>query len=70
VFYKSIPVPGTPTDVTVSRDHKWLAIIYTAADGSGGRVAVFAIDGYGDLSLAATSSPIGVAAFNGVAISQ
>ena len=69
-FYKSVPVPGVPTDVTVSSDRKWLAVIYTAADGSGGRVAVFAIDTYGDLSLAATSSPIGVAAFNGVAISQ
>jgi len=30
----------------------------------------YAIDDYGDLSLAATSSPIGVANFNGVAISQ
>jgi hypothetical protein len=69
-FYKSVHVPGVATDVTVSRDGKWLAVIYTAADGSGGRVAVFAIDTYGDLSLAATSSPIGVAAFNGVAISQ
>ncbi len=69
-FYKSVPVPGVPTDVTVSRDRKWLAVIYTAADGSGGRVALFAIDTYGDLSLAATSSPVGVAAFNGVAISQ
>ncbi len=69
-FYKSVPVPGVPTDVTVSRDRKWFAVIYTAADGSGGRIAVFAIDTYGDLSLAATSSPIGVASFNGVAISQ
>jgi len=69
-FYKSLALPGTPTDVTVSPDGKWLAVIYTAADGSGGRIAVFAIDTYGDLSLAATSSSIGVAAFNGVAISQ
>ena len=69
-FYKSVPLPGVPTDVTVSRDARWLAVIYTAADGSGGRIAVFAIDDYGDLSLAATSSPIGVASFNGVAISQ
>ena len=70
VFYKSVPLPGVPTDVSVSRDGKWLAVIYTAADGSGARVAVFSIDRYGDLLLAATSSPIGVAAFNGVAISE
>lgn len=71
VFYKSIPVPGVPTDITLSADHKWLAVIYTAAADGLARVAVFAIDGYGDLSLAATSSPVGsVAAFNGVAISQ
>jgi hypothetical protein len=70
VFYKSVPLPGVPTDVTVSRDGKWLAAIYTAADGSGARIAVFSIDAYGSLSLAATSNPVGVAAFNGVAISQ
>jgi hypothetical protein len=33
-------------------------------------VAVFSIDSYGDLTLAATSSPVGVTAFNGVAISE
>ena len=70
VFYKSVPLPGVPTDVTVSRDGKWLAVIYTAADGSGARVAVFSIDSYGDISLAATSNPIGVSTFNGVAISE
>ncbi len=69
-FYKSLPVPGTPTDITVSRDQSWLAVIYTAADGSGGRIALYSIDDYGDLTLMATSSPMGVAAFNGVAISQ
>ncbi len=69
-FYKSVPLPGVPTDITVSGDGKWLAVIYTAADGSGARIAVFAIDTYGDLSLAATSSPIGVASFSGVTISQ
>jgi hypothetical protein len=69
-FYKSLPLPGVPTDITVSPDGKWLAVIYTAADGSGGRIAVFSIDTYGDLSLAATSNPTGVASFNGVAISQ
>lgn len=67
-FYKSVPVPGAPTDITVSKDRKWLAVIYTAS-GSG-YVAVFAIDPYGDLTPQATSSPIGVPAFNGVAISE
>ncbi len=69
-FYKSVSLPGAPTDLTVSHDGKWLAVIYTSTDGSGARVAVFSIDSYGDLSPVATSSPIGVDAFNGVAISQ
>jgi len=69
-FYKSVGLPGVPTDITVSRDNKWLAVIYTASDGSGGRIAVFSIDAYGDLTLAATSNPVGAAGFNGVAISQ
>lgn len=51
-----------------SQDRKWLAVIYTA--GGQGFVAVFRIDAYGDLTPVATSSAIGVAAFNGVAISQ
>jgi hypothetical protein len=68
VFYKSVPLPGAPSDITVSPDHKWLAVIYAA--GSGAYVAVFAIDGHGDLTLVATSSSIGVASFSGVAISQ
>jgi len=68
VFYKSIPLPGAPTDITVTPDGGWLAVIYAA--GGDGYVAVFAIDAYGDLRPVATSSPIGVAAFNGVAISQ
>jgi hypothetical protein len=70
VFYKSIPLPGVPTDVTLSPDRKWLAVIYTASDSSGGHIAVYAIDSFGDLSLTATSGPVGVASFNGVAISQ
>jgi hypothetical protein len=69
-FYKSVALPGAPTDITVSSDGQWLAVIYTAADGSGARVAVFAIDAQGDLSLAATSAPVGAASFNGVAISE
>jgi hypothetical protein len=69
-FYKSVPLPGVPTDITVSADDKWLAVIYTASDGSGARVAVYSVDSLGDLTLAATSSPIGISAFNGVAISQ
>jgi hypothetical protein len=70
VFYKSVPLPRVPTDITVSPDGKWLAVIYTASGE--GYVAVFSIDAYGDLSPTpvATSSSVGVAAFNGVAISQ
>jgi hypothetical protein len=70
VFYKSVPVAGVPTDLSVSPDGKWLAVIYAASDGSGGHVAVFSIDAYGGLTLAATSAPLGIASFNGVAISQ
>jgi hypothetical protein len=68
VFYKSIPLPGAPTDITVSPDKKWLAVIYSA--GGSAYVAAYDIDAYGDLTLAATSSPVGVAAFSGVAISE
>lgn len=68
VFYKSIALPGAPTDITVSRDNKWLAVIYSA--GGNGYITVFAIDSYGDLTPEATSSPIGVAGFSGVAISE
>lgn len=67
-FYKSVPLPGGPTDITVSADGKWLAVIYTAADG--GHIAVFSIDAYGDLAPAATTAAIGFASFNGVAFSQ
>ncbi|MGH8269727.1 MAG: hypothetical protein ACRET5_04645 [Steroidobacteraceae bacterium] len=65
---ESIPLPGVPTDVVVSKDRKWLAVIYSA-DGSG-YVAVFAIDAYGDLTLQATSAPTGTPAFDGGAISE
>jgi hypothetical protein len=68
VFYKSVPLPGAPTDLAVSKDRKWLAVIYSA-NGSG-YVAVFAIDRYGDLTAEASSQPIGVASFNGVTISE
>ena len=68
VFYKSVPLPGAPTDLTVSRDGKWLAVIY-AANGQG-YVSVFAVDAFGDLTPVATSNAIGVAGFNGVAISE
>jgi len=37
VFYKSLPLPGAPTDITVSADQKWLAVIYSAG-GEGHRV--------------------------------
>jgi hypothetical protein len=52
----------------VSPDGKWLAVIYTA--GTNAYVAVFAIDAYGDLTPVATSNSVGVASFNGVAISE
>jgi hypothetical protein len=68
VFYKSIPLPGAPTDISVSGDRKWLAVIYSVSGDA--YVAVFSIDGYGDLALATTSSPVGVASFNGVAFSE
>jgi len=69
-FYKSVPlqVTGTPTDITVSPDGKWLAVIYTYMGE--GYIAVYSIDTYGDLTYAATSPSVGVATFNGVAISQ
>lgn len=67
-FYKSIPLPGTPTDITVSHDHKLLAVIYSA--NGEGYVSVFSIDRYGDLTLLATSNSVGVSAFSGIAISQ
>jgi len=67
-FYKSVPLPGTPTDITVSADGHWLGVIYTASDG--GHIAVFSIDSYGDLAPVATSSAVGVSAFDGVAFSQ
>ena len=70
VFYKSVPVAGVPTDLSVSPDGKWLAVIYKASDSSGGHVAVFSIDAYGGLTLAATSETLGIASFNGVTISQ
>jgi hypothetical protein len=68
VFYKSLPLPGAPTDITVAADKKWLAVIYTA--GGSAYVATYGIDVYGDLTAAATSSPVGVAGFSGVAISE
>jgi len=68
VFYKSIPVPGVPTDITVSADRNWLAVIYSASGQA--YVAVYSIDSYGDLTWAATSPSVGVAAFSGVAISE
>jgi hypothetical protein len=68
VFYKSLPLPGSPSDIAVSSDGNWLAVIYSA--GGNASVAVFSIDGYGDLTQAATSSAAGVAAFSGVAFSE
>ena len=66
-FYKSIPLPGSPTDITVSADKRWLAVIYSVAGN--GYVAVFKVDHYGNLTAVATSESLGIT-FNGVAISQ
>ena len=68
VFFKNVPLPGSPTDITVSPDGNWLAVIYTAADGA--HVAVFAIDAKGDLKQMTVSPAIGAASFSGVAFSQ
>jgi hypothetical protein len=68
VFYKSLPLPGAPTDITVSADKKWLAVIYSA--GGSAYVAAYGVDAYGDLTPEATASPVGVAGFSGVAISE
>jgi hypothetical protein len=68
VFYKSVPLPGSPTDLAVSPEGKWLAVIYSA--GGNAHVAVFSINSYGDLTQVAASSAAGVAAFNGVAFSE
>jgi hypothetical protein len=68
VFYKSISLPGAPTDITVSEDTKWLAVIYST--GGDAHVAVFSIDAQGDLTLTATSGSVGATGFSGVAFSQ
>ncbi len=68
LFYKSVPLPGSPSDITVSRDQKWLAVIYSS--GGEAYVSVFSIDAYGDLSPITQSSSIGVPGFSGVAFSQ
>lgn len=67
VFYKSVALPGSPTDITVSRDKKWLAVIYTA--GGNGYIGLYSIDRFGGLTAVATSGPV-VASISGVAISN
>jgi len=70
-FYKSVilqDATGAPTDITVSRDGKWLAVIYT--DGSDGYVAVYSIDKYGDLTYVATSTYSLPNTIHGVAFSE
>ncbi|MGB7730976.1 MAG: hypothetical protein WBL50_23320 [Candidatus Acidiferrum sp.] len=52
----------------MSQNRKWLAVIYSLSTEA--YVAVYSVDAYGDLSPVATSTSIGVAAFNGVAISE
>jgi hypothetical protein len=68
VFYKSIPLGGAPSDITVSSDGKWLAVIYVASGE--GYISVFSIDAYGDLTPVATSSAIGFSTISGVAFSE
>jgi len=68
VFYKSVALPGTPTDVSVSRDMHWLAVIYSS--GGAGYLAVYSIDDFGDLNWVATSEPVGSGSLNGVAFSD
>jgi hypothetical protein len=68
VFYKSIPLPGSPTDVTVSADRKWFAVIYSVSGQA--YVAVYSIDSYGDLTWVAASPSVNFATFSGVAISE
>jgi hypothetical protein len=68
LFYKSIPLAGAPSDITVSRDRKWLAVIYST--GSDAHVAAFSIDPFGGLTPAGISPSVGVSAFSGVAISE
>jgi hypothetical protein len=73
-FYKSVHLSGTPTDITVSPDQKWLAVIFSieeTAEIYHNYVEVFSIDRYGDLTPVATSNAItGVTPFSGVAISK
>jgi hypothetical protein len=72
VFYKSVSVPGVPTDISVSPDGKWLAVIYTTgtAPSTDAYVAVYSIDAYGDLTPVANSNSVGATAFSGVAFSE
>ena len=59
-------------DRVKQRHYQAWQVINTAQGkgGSGGRIALYSIDGYGDLTLTATSPSVGVAGFNGVAISE
>ncbi len=63
-------LPGPVTDLTVSSDFKWLAVIYTA--GGEGYIAVYSIDAYGDLTYVATSPASAdlPASISGVAFSE
>jgi hypothetical protein len=68
IFYKSLLLPGSPSDITVSPDRKWLAVIYTVSTDA--FVAVYSIDSYGDLAPVATSSAVSGVTFSGVAFSE
>ena len=69
-YNKSISLPGSPSDITVSPDFKWLAVIYVY--NSEGYIAVYSIDAYGDLTWVATSpsSASLPATISGVAFSE
>ena len=67
-FYKSVPLAGIPTDLAVSPDKDWLAVIYT--DAGAAHLAVFSIDNFGNIQLSASSPAIGATQFNGVAFSR
>jgi hypothetical protein len=72
-FYKSVTLEdatGVPTDITVSPDGKWLAVIYTNAADTEGYVAVYSIDKYGDLTYVATSTYSLPNTIHGVAFSE
>jgi hypothetical protein len=68
IYYKNVPTVGGATDLSLSGDGQWLAMI--SENNGAALVSVYAVAPKGDLTLVATSSPIGIGKFNGVAISD